>query len=283
MNLLISLLFATLLAQQAPPPPRPAAPPPRPEPAAAAPARYMIGRAGPAEDHGLRRAGPDQQLPGGRRRLHHVPLHRPRAGERSDAGGTAGPHSRAARGRLHQEPAGARRDRRVQEPERARERRGAPAGQDHDDGLDDAARGARRRRIGDLGGEQRADRRAPEEAGRDRLRRRRASTGRTCSSARAPTSCCRTATSSTCPKAQTFFITGQVRNGGPFVLEPGTTIQQAIAMAGGLSERGSDRGITVTRIGERQEHRRQSDARGQSPAQRHDHDPQPLLLMRGVN
>jgi len=50
------------------------------------------------------------------------------------------------------------------------------------------------------------------------------------------------------PKAQMFFITGQVRNGGPFVLEPGTTIQQAIAMAGGLSERGSDRGITVTRL-----------------------------------
>jgi polysaccharide export outer membrane protein len=50
------------------------------------------------------------------------------------------------------------------------------------------------------------------------------------------------------PKAQTFFITGQVRSGGPFVLEPGTTIQQAIAMAGGLTERGSDRGITVTRI-----------------------------------
>jgi polysaccharide export outer membrane protein len=50
------------------------------------------------------------------------------------------------------------------------------------------------------------------------------------------------------PKAQSFFITGQVRNGGPYVLEPGTTIQQAIAMAGGLTERGSDRGITVTRI-----------------------------------
>jgi polysaccharide export outer membrane protein len=50
------------------------------------------------------------------------------------------------------------------------------------------------------------------------------------------------------PKAQTFFITGQVRNGGPYVLDPGTTIQQAIAMAGGLNERGSDRGITVTRL-----------------------------------
>ena len=50
------------------------------------------------------------------------------------------------------------------------------------------------------------------------------------------------------PKAQMFFITGQVRNGGPLVLEPGTTIQQAIAMAGGLNERGSDRGITVIRL-----------------------------------
>jgi polysaccharide export outer membrane protein len=50
------------------------------------------------------------------------------------------------------------------------------------------------------------------------------------------------------PKAQTFFITGQIRNGGSYVLEPGTTVQQAIAMAGGLTERGSDRGITVTRL-----------------------------------
>ncbi len=50
------------------------------------------------------------------------------------------------------------------------------------------------------------------------------------------------------PKAQTFFITGQVRNGGSFVLEPGMTVQQAIALAGGLTERGSDRGIKVTRV-----------------------------------
>jgi polysaccharide biosynthesis/export protein len=50
------------------------------------------------------------------------------------------------------------------------------------------------------------------------------------------------------PKAQTFFITGQVRNGGGFVLEPGMTVQQAIALAGGLTERGSDRRITATRL-----------------------------------
>jgi polysaccharide export outer membrane protein len=48
-------------------------------------------------------------------------------------------------------------------------------------------------------------------------------------------------------KAQTFFITGQVRNSSSYVLEPGTTVEQAIAMAGGLSERGSDRRISATR------------------------------------
>lgn len=50
------------------------------------------------------------------------------------------------------------------------------------------------------------------------------------------------------PKAQTFFITGQVRNSGNYVLEPGTTVQQAIALAGGLTERGSDRRIRTTRF-----------------------------------
>jgi polysaccharide export outer membrane protein len=48
-------------------------------------------------------------------------------------------------------------------------------------------------------------------------------------------------------KAQTFFITGQVKNSSSYVLEPGTTVEQAIAMAGGLTERGSDRRIRVTR------------------------------------
>jgi polysaccharide export outer membrane protein len=48
-------------------------------------------------------------------------------------------------------------------------------------------------------------------------------------------------------KAQTFFITGQVRNSSSYVLEPGTTVEQAIAMAGGMSERGSDRRISASR------------------------------------
>jgi polysaccharide export outer membrane protein len=50
------------------------------------------------------------------------------------------------------------------------------------------------------------------------------------------------------PKAQTFFIQGFVRNGGSYVLEPGTTVEQAIAIAGGLTERGTNRGIKATRI-----------------------------------
>ena len=50
------------------------------------------------------------------------------------------------------------------------------------------------------------------------------------------------------PVAQRFYISGLVRNPGFYVLDPGMSIQQAIALAGGLNERGSDRRITVTRL-----------------------------------
>jgi polysaccharide export outer membrane protein len=50
------------------------------------------------------------------------------------------------------------------------------------------------------------------------------------------------------PVAQKFFIDGQVRNPGTYVLDIGMTVQQAIALAGGLTERGSDRGITAKRF-----------------------------------
>jgi polysaccharide export outer membrane protein len=50
------------------------------------------------------------------------------------------------------------------------------------------------------------------------------------------------------PKAETFYISGLVRNPGSYVLDPGMTVEQAIALAGGLTERGSDRGIVVTRV-----------------------------------
>ncbi|HEY7171855.1 MAG TPA: polysaccharide biosynthesis/export family protein [Vicinamibacterales bacterium] len=50
------------------------------------------------------------------------------------------------------------------------------------------------------------------------------------------------------PKAETFYISGLVRNPGSYVLDPGMTVEQAIALAGGLTERGSDRGIVITRM-----------------------------------
>lgn len=48
--------------------------------------------------------------------------------------------------------------------------------------------------------------------------------------------------------AQRFYIAGHVRNPGFYVLEPGLTVQQAIALAGGLTDRGSDRGLSATRL-----------------------------------
>ncbi len=50
------------------------------------------------------------------------------------------------------------------------------------------------------------------------------------------------------PKAQTVFVTGFVRNPGAIVWEPGMTLQQAVALAGGLTDRGSDRRIKADRI-----------------------------------
>jgi polysaccharide export outer membrane protein len=50
------------------------------------------------------------------------------------------------------------------------------------------------------------------------------------------------------PEAQRFYIQGQVRNPGFYVLDPGMTVEQAIALAGGLSERGSTRGLSATRM-----------------------------------
>ncbi|MGH9315328.1 MAG: polysaccharide biosynthesis/export family protein [Vicinamibacterales bacterium] len=49
------------------------------------------------------------------------------------------------------------------------------------------------------------------------------------------------------PKAETFFVTGQVRSPGSFVYETGMQVLQAIALAGGLTDRGSSRGIKILR------------------------------------
>jgi polysaccharide export outer membrane protein len=50
------------------------------------------------------------------------------------------------------------------------------------------------------------------------------------------------------PKAERFYITGHVRNPGAYTHERGMTVLQALALAGGLSERGSNRGIKIVRM-----------------------------------
>jgi polysaccharide export outer membrane protein len=50
------------------------------------------------------------------------------------------------------------------------------------------------------------------------------------------------------PRAERFYVTGYVRSPGYYVLEPNMTVLQAISVAGGISERGSDRRIRITRI-----------------------------------
>jgi len=49
------------------------------------------------------------------------------------------------------------------------------------------------------------------------------------------------------PAAERYYVTGFVKQPGSFVLRPGMTVQQAIAEAGGLTERGSTRGIKIIR------------------------------------
>jgi polysaccharide export outer membrane protein len=50
------------------------------------------------------------------------------------------------------------------------------------------------------------------------------------------------------PRAESVYVLGQVRNPGVFALERGTTVLQALALAGGVSERGSMSRIRVVRV-----------------------------------
>lgn len=50
------------------------------------------------------------------------------------------------------------------------------------------------------------------------------------------------------PKAETFYVTGYVRTPGPYTLEPGTTVLQALSIAGGVTERGAGNRVRITRI-----------------------------------
>ena len=49
------------------------------------------------------------------------------------------------------------------------------------------------------------------------------------------------------PTAEKFYVMGFVKTPGQYVLQPGMTVRQAISVAGGLTERGSDRRIKITR------------------------------------
>ena len=49
------------------------------------------------------------------------------------------------------------------------------------------------------------------------------------------------------PKAETFFVTGFVRNGGPFLHEANLTVSRALSMGGGVTEKGSRSRVRITR------------------------------------
>lgn len=49
------------------------------------------------------------------------------------------------------------------------------------------------------------------------------------------------------PPAERFYVSGFVKQPGSFVLRTGMTVRQAIAEAGGISDRGSTRGIKIIR------------------------------------
>jgi polysaccharide export outer membrane protein len=49
------------------------------------------------------------------------------------------------------------------------------------------------------------------------------------------------------PKAETFYVTGYVKNPGPYLLGEEMTVAQAISLAGGVTERGSKSRVRITR------------------------------------
>jgi polysaccharide biosynthesis/export protein len=49
------------------------------------------------------------------------------------------------------------------------------------------------------------------------------------------------------PKAQQAFVSGHVKSPGGYPVEPGMTVLQVLSLAGGVSERGSDKRISILR------------------------------------
>lgn len=49
------------------------------------------------------------------------------------------------------------------------------------------------------------------------------------------------------PRVQTIFVSGRVKSPGEFPMRPSMTVRQAVALAGGITERGSTRRIQIMR------------------------------------
>ena len=49
------------------------------------------------------------------------------------------------------------------------------------------------------------------------------------------------------PRAERFYVTGHIRSPGAYVFEPNLTVLQAISLAGGLTDRGSNRRLRIIR------------------------------------
>ncbi len=56
------------------------------------------------------------------------------------------------------------------------------------------------------------------------------------------------------PDADLFYVSGQVKAPGAFPLRANVTLRMAISRAGGLTESGSDKSVTVTRAGQKLPH-----------------------------
>jgi polysaccharide export outer membrane protein len=50
------------------------------------------------------------------------------------------------------------------------------------------------------------------------------------------------------PKAQSVFVSGHVKNPNGYAIEEGMTVLQVLTLAGGLTDRGSDRRINIIRV-----------------------------------
>jgi polysaccharide export outer membrane protein len=56
------------------------------------------------------------------------------------------------------------------------------------------------------------------------------------------------------PRAESVYVTGQVKAPGPYVIEGSLTVMQAIAMAGGPTERGATGRVKIfRRVGDKVE------------------------------